>query len=1141
MRHLFSIASHRSWLLSTALAALGSYLLLPLASGAISIDFKGRYTSDMAASEVAGVVATPNWNNARNASSAEPLTLVDDTGALTNITVSWASPSTSYTPITDRPGNNRLMRGYLDSGGRGSTNVTVSGLTPGSYDIYVYADGNNAQYSRTGKYQISGPDMASAATTLVDAANTNFSGTFIPAANSIGNYILFRGVTIASAFTLTASPGTAGYLYRAPVNGIQIVPVSAPAPDYTIAATPGSQSVTAGGSTTFAVTVSAVNAFAGTVALSAAGLPSGATASFSPAAMTGSGTSTMTVTTIGSTPAGTAVLTLTGTGGSLNHSAAATLLINPVAVADFGIAVTPGSQTVTAGNSTTYSVAVNAINAFAGTVALSAAGLPAGATASFSPAAIAGSGSSTLTVTTTGSTPAGSPVLTLTGTSGSLTHSAAATLVVNLVPLADFTIAATPGSQTVTAGNSTTYAVAVNAINAFAGTVALSAAGLPAGATASFSPAAITGSGNSNMTVTTTGSTPAGTVTLSLKGTSGSLTHSAAATLVVSAAPVADFTIAATPGSQTVTAGNPATYAVAVNAVNAFAGTVALSVTGLPAGATASFSPASIAGSGSSTMTVNTTGSTPAGTVSLSLKGTSGSLTHSAAATLIVNAAPTSNTLSVTNFGARGDGVNDDTAAIQAAINALEAQNGGTLLVPAGTYLLNSYRQSPHPWYFYNIRVGSNVTVQATPGAKFLQGPSGRAVMPAGASEVRNSVVVLGSANYVSNTFQDPNYNGGFYALQTTKANDQSVTLATTSDAAKFKVGDYVAIYATTAGDVIPSESAQVASVSLGVLGLKNKLARGFAAPVIANVTSLATANVGLNNLIVQGAEPLATNELFGFTATGNTFISDTTIGGGNDYGLNMNDTQDIVFSKNIVTSTGPAYVQELSQRNSQRVVLDQNTFNVIAAGTGEFGAHWTITGNTFNLHPEALSSGSGVAVGGIDMLFSGNHITGTNLNGLAMLMDYEGLDSNVSYMGQIRILNNTIDCNLAGGNCVQIVTTDAIVGGNQINLSGAGQGILVQGPLPQSVQLKNNTMSIQNGVGAVINTVGQDNSSVSCNTITGSGGVGIYVSTPATAVSGKDILYGNIVTGFGTPIFVDTTKHPGTVIDNSTANCPVP
>jgi hypothetical protein len=83
--------------------------------------------------------------------------------------------------------------------------------------------------------------------------------------------------------------------------------------------------------------------------------------------------------------------------------------------------------------------------------------------------------------------------------------------------------------------------------------------------------------------------------------------------------------------------------------------------------------------------------------------------------------------------------------------------------------------------------------------------------------------------------------------------------------------------------------------------------------------------------------------------------------------------------------------------------------------------------------------------------------------------------------------------------------------------------------------------MSIQNGVGAVINTVGQDNSSVSCNTITGSGGVGIYVSTPATAVSGKDILYGNIVTGFGTPIFVDTTKHPGTVIDNSTANCPVP
>jgi hypothetical protein len=45
--------------------------------------------------------------------------------------------------------------------------------------------------------------------------------------------------------------------------------------------------------------------------------------------------------------------------------------------------------------------------------------------------------------------------------------------------------------------------------------------------------------------------------------------------------------------------------------------------------------------------------------------------------------------LSVKDFGAVGDGVTDDSAAIQAAINALPA-TGGEVYVPAGTYLVNT-------------------------------------------------------------------------------------------------------------------------------------------------------------------------------------------------------------------------------------------------------------------------------------------------------------------------------------------------------------------------------------------------------------------------------------------------------------------
>jgi polygalacturonase len=48
--------------------------------------------------------------------------------------------------------------------------------------------------------------------------------------------------------------------------------------------------------------------------------------------------------------------------------------------------------------------------------------------------------------------------------------------------------------------------------------------------------------------------------------------------------------------------------------------------------------------------------------------------------------------LSVKTYGAVGDGIHDDTAAFQAAINALPAA-GGTVVVPAGTYLIDPLKK----------------------------------------------------------------------------------------------------------------------------------------------------------------------------------------------------------------------------------------------------------------------------------------------------------------------------------------------------------------------------------------------------------------------------------------------------------------
>src|SRR5579859_1136728 len=271
------------------------------------------------------------------------------------------------------------------------------------------------------------------------------------------------------------------------------------------------------------------------------------------------------------------------------------------AVPDFTLSATPASQTVVAGNSTSYTATVTASNGFTGTVSLSVGGLPAGATCSV-PSISGGSGSSTVSCTTTTATPAGTYTLAITGTSGSLSHSTSVNLVVTAPP--DFSIAATPGSQSVLPGGSTSYTASISPLNGYAGTVSFTASGLPAGASASFNPTSVSGgSGSSTLTVSTASTTPAGNYTITITGTDSSagLTHSTTVTLAVT-----DFSVTAAPSSQTVTASGTTSYTASVNSLNGFAGTVNLSVSGLPAGATASFNPASISGSGSSTLTIST-------------------------------------------------------------------------------------------------------------------------------------------------------------------------------------------------------------------------------------------------------------------------------------------------------------------------------------------------------------------------------------------------------------------------------------------------------------------------------------------------------------------------------------------------------
>jgi hypothetical protein len=403
-------------------------------------------------------------------------------------------------------------------------------------------------------------------------------------------------------------------------------------PDFTVSASPSSSTVAPGGSTTFTVSVSNTNGFGGAVTLGLSGLsPAQATWSFSPSVVAnGAGTAQLSVTTAASITPGTYPLTITASSGSITRTATASLVVP--GPPDFTISATPASRSVAAGTGANYAVAGSALNGFTGTVSLSLSGLPASVGATFTPATIATAGTSQLAISTSASVTPGSYPLTVSATSGSITHTAAVTLVVTAPP--DFSLGATPSSRTVSAGAGTTYSVTVGALNGFAGSVALSVSGLPSAVgSASLSLSPVGAGGSCQLAVTTLSTAPSGSYPLTITGTSGSLTHTKSVTLAVSAQ---DFAVSASPSSATTYRGQTASYTVAASALGGFTGSVSLSVSGLPAYATASWVSNPITTPGSTTLRVRTSGWTPRGTFTLRIAGTSGALSHQVTVTVLV-------------------------------------------------------------------------------------------------------------------------------------------------------------------------------------------------------------------------------------------------------------------------------------------------------------------------------------------------------------------------------------------------------------------------------------------------------------------------------------------------------------------------
>jgi len=193
----------------------------------------------------------------------------------------------------------------------------------------------------------------------------------------------------------------------------------------------------------------------------------------------------------------------------------------------FTLSASPSSLTIAQGGQSTSTITITPASGFSGNVLLSVSGLPSGVTSGFNPNPA--SDGSTLTLTVANSAPTGTVIVTVTGTSGSLTATTRISLTVTAEP--SFTISASPSSLAIALSGQGTSTIIITPINGFSGNVMFSVSGLPNGVTSGISPNPATSS--SPLTLTAAASATTGAFLVTVTGTSGSLTATATVNLTV--------------------------------------------------------------------------------------------------------------------------------------------------------------------------------------------------------------------------------------------------------------------------------------------------------------------------------------------------------------------------------------------------------------------------------------------------------------------------------------------------------------------------------------------------------------------------------------------------------------------------------
>lgn len=180
--------------------------------------------SSLAPAAVAGVVGQANWNNELGSYivgtgiNGTDTNLINASGVATGAQLTfssqgpWAAGVATSTSTPDAI----LLNGYLDPQNSTGTSVSVSNISYGTYDVFLYFDSGSTD-ARQGIYTVNGvtQDVWVSQRSSLQLAGTSSSQT--------GTYIEFTDVS-GPVLTVSAVPGlTNDGISRAPLSGIQIV------------------------------------------------------------------------------------------------------------------------------------------------------------------------------------------------------------------------------------------------------------------------------------------------------------------------------------------------------------------------------------------------------------------------------------------------------------------------------------------------------------------------------------------------------------------------------------------------------------------------------------------------------------------------------------------------------------------------------------------------------------------------------------------------------------------------------------------------------------------------------------------------------------------------------------------------------